>query len=127
MAIKTLVPMDFKAVAKGVTPEMVWQFYNKLGFSWEFRTTVELAEKGQKTRIHVIKGGITPVMVLPLFTDLALEECRKLGIQAIHTYNFDKYLQSIGYDKATMKRYFKEYIKNPKQDCKQYLDKQLDL
>jgi hypothetical protein len=125
VAVKTLVPMDFKAVGKGVTPKMVWQFYNKLRFSWEFGTVTEVTEKGQKAKVHVLRGGVTPVMVSPYFTEDALEVCRKLGIQAVHTYNFDKYLQSIGFEKATMKRLFKEFLKNPKQDYKKFLDKRL--
>jgi predicted transcriptional regulator len=104
-------PIECKYYRGGATPQHLREFIDKLRFSREFGTQIELREGNQSLQVHVIKQDVHPILISPYFTKETYQLAKQYHIELVPTWLLGKLAgETIG-KKLDMKKLFKTYMK----------------
>ena len=104
-------PIECKYYRGGATPQHLQEFVEKLRFSREFGTQVELREGNQALQVHVIKQDVHPILISPYFKKETYQLAKRYHIELVPTWLLGKLAgETIG-KKLDMKKLFKAYMK----------------
>jgi len=93
----------------------------KLRFSREFGTQVELREGNQALQVHVIKQDVHPILISPYFKKETYQLAKQYHIELVPTWLLGKLAgETIG-KKLDMKKLFKTYMKEGTSNMQAFL------
>jgi len=104
-------PIECKFYKGGATPQHLLEFIDKLRFSREFGTEIEMREGNQIFQVHVIKQDVHPILISPYFQKETYRLAKQYHIELVPTWLLAKLAgETIG-KKLNMKKLFNTFMK----------------
>ena len=104
-------PIECKYYRGGATPQHLREFIDKLRFSREFGTEIELREGNQSLQVHVIKQDVHPILISPYFKKETYRLAKQYHIELVPTWLLAKLAGETVGKKLDMKKLFNTFMK----------------